>query len=95
MVIGVCQLELFLHENFSLKGKRQVLRSIVQRARNKFNVSIAEVEDQDLWQKAVLGVCAVGNDRQRVNSVLDQVINFIENTQLTDVGDSQIEIINY
>ena len=95
MVIGVCQLELFLHENFSLKGKRQVLRSIVQRARNKFNVSIAEVEDQDLWQKAVLGVCAVDNDRQRVNSVLDQVINFIENTQLTDVGDSQIEIINY
>jgi uncharacterized protein YlxP (DUF503 family) len=95
MVIGVCQLELFLHENFSLKGKRQVLRSIVQRARKKFNISIAEVEGQDLWQKAVLGVCAVGNDRQWVNSILDQVINFIENTQLTDVADFQIEIINY
>ena len=95
MVIGVCQLELFLHENFSLKGKRQVLRSIVQRARKKFNISIAEVEGQDLWQKAVLGICAVGNDRQWVNSILDQVINFIENTQLTDVADSQIEIINY
>jgi uncharacterized protein YlxP (DUF503 family) len=95
MVIGVCQLELFLHENFSLKGKRQVLRSIVQRARKKFNISIAEVEDQDLWQKAVLGICAVGNDRKFVNSTLDHVINFIENTQLTDVADSQIEIINY
>lgn len=95
MVVGVCQLDLFLHENFSLKGKRQVLRSIIQRARRRFNISIAEVEDQDLWQKAVLGICAVGNDRQKVNSTLDQVIRFIENTQLTDVADSQIEIINY
>jgi len=95
MVVGVCQLELYLHDNFSLKGKRQVLKSIVQRSRQRFNIAIAEVADQDLWQKAVLGICAVGNDRQRVNSTLDQVINFIEETQLTDVADSQIEIINY
>ena len=94
VVIGVCHLELFLHGNFSLKGKRQVLQSLVQRARKRFNISIAEVDDQDLWQKAVLGICAVGNDRQRVNSTLDQVVNFIENTHLTDVADSQIEIIN-
>jgi len=95
MVIGVCQMEIFLHENFSLKGKRQVLRSIVQRARKRFNISISEVEEHDLWQKAVLGICAVGNDRQHINSLLDQVINFIENTQLTDVANSQIEIINF
>jgi hypothetical protein len=95
MVIGVCHLELLLHENFSLKGKRQMLRSILQRARKRFNVSISEVADHDLWQRAVLGICAVGNDRQRVNSVLDQVINFIEDTRLTDVADSQIEIINF
>ena len=95
MVIGVCHLELLLHENFSLKGKRQILRSILQRARKRFNVSISEVADHDLWQRAVLGICAVGNDRQRVNSVLDQVINFIEDTRLTDVADSQIEIINF
>jgi uncharacterized protein YlxP (DUF503 family) len=95
MVVGVCQVELYLHDNFSLKGKRQVLKSLTQRARKRFNIAIAEVADQDLWQKAVLGICAVGNDRQRVNSTLDQVINFIEETQLTDVADSQIEIINY
>lgn len=95
MVVGVCQLELYLHDNFSLKGKRQVLKSIVQRARKRFNITIAEVAEQDLWQKAVLGICAVGNDRQRVNSTLDQVIHFIEETQLTDVADSQIEIMNY
>ena len=95
MVIGVCQLDLYLDENFSRKGKRQVIKSLIQRARQRFNISIAEVADQDLWQKAVLGFCAVSNDRQHVNSVLDHVIKFIEETQLTRVGDSQIEIINY
>jgi len=94
MVIGVCQLELFLHENFSLKGKRQVLQSIVQKARRRFNISIAEVEDQDLWQKAVLGICAVGNDQQFINSTLDRVVRFIEQTQLADVADSALEFIH-
>ncbi len=94
MVIGLCHLELLREGNFSLKGKRQVIKSIVDRARQRFNISIAEVEDQDLWQKAVLGVCTVANDRQRVNSILDKVVSFIENTNLAQVADSQIEIMN-
>ena len=94
MVIGLCHLELLLHGNFSLKGKRQVIKSVVERARQRFNISIAEVEDQDLWQKAVLGICTVSNDRQRVNSILDQVVSFIDNTHLAQVADSQIEIMN-
>jgi uncharacterized protein YlxP (DUF503 family) len=95
MVVGVCQIELLFHENFSLKGKRQILRSIIQRARKRFNISIAEVEGLDLWQKGILGVVAVGNDRKVVNSIMDQVLNFIEGTQLADVADSQMEIVNY
>ena len=94
MVIGLCRLELLLHGNFSLKGKRQVIKSIVDRTRQRFNISIAEVEDQDLWQKAVLGICTVSNDRQRVNSLLDRVLSFVENTHLAEVTDSQIEIMN-
>ena len=94
MVIGLCHLELLLEGNFSLKGKRQVVKSIVDRARQRFNISIAEVEDQELWQKAVLGVCTVANDRQRVNSILDKVVSFIEKTNLAQVTDSQIEIMN-
>ncbi len=94
MVIGLCHVELQLDGNFSLKGKRQVIKSLVTRARQRFNISIAEVEDQDLWQKAVLGICTVSNDRQRVNSILDQVVDFIENTNLAQVTDSQIEIMN-
>jgi hypothetical protein len=71
-----------------------VVKSIVDRARQRFNISIAEVEDQDLWQKAVLGICTISNDRQRVNSILDQVVSFIDNTHLAQVADSQIEIMN-
>lgn len=95
MVVGVGQVTLLLHDNFSLKGKRQVVKSVVQRVRQRFNIGIAEVAEQDLWQKAVLGICAVGNDRQLVNSVLDRVINFIEGMQLAEVADAQIEITNY
>ncbi len=95
MVIGVCQLELFLHENASLKGKRQVLKSIIQKTRQRFNVSISEVDAQDLWQKAVLGICAVGNDQPLVNSALDKVVQFIEQTQLAEVADSTLEFIHF
>lgn len=95
MVIGVCQLELFLHENASLKGKRQVLKSIIQKTRQKFNVSISEVDAQDLWQRAVLGICSVGNDQQVVNSALDKVVQFIEQTQLAEVADSTLEFIHF
>ena len=63
MVVGVLRLTLFLPENHSLKGKRQVLRSIKDRVRNKFNVSIAESDGHDMWQRAELGICQVGNDR--------------------------------
>jgi len=95
MVIGVCQLELFLHDNASLKGKRQVLKSIIQKTRHRFNVSISEVEAQDLWQKAILGICAVGSDQPFVNSTLDKVVQFIEQTQLADVADSDLEFIHF
>src|SRR6266849_1625608 len=70
MVVGVLQLTLFLPENHSLKGKRQVLRSIKDRVRNKFNVSIAESDGHDFWQRAELGICQVGSDRAFVDSAL-------------------------
>jgi uncharacterized protein len=95
MVVGVCRVELFLADNASLKGKRQVLKSILQKTRQRFNVSISEVADQDLWQKAVLGISVVSNDRQFVNSTLDKTVNFIEGLQLAEVADSEYEIINF
>ena len=94
MVVGVCQLRLVLHDVFSLKEKRGVLKRITGRVKNKFPVSIAEVADNDVLQSAVIGFCMVGNDRAFVNSVLDKVIDFIENLYLAEVVDQDIELIN-
>ncbi len=67
MVVGACRVTLRLPENHSLKGKRHVLRSIIERVKHKFNVSIAEIEDQDRWQVSQLGISCVSNDVQHVN----------------------------
>ena len=95
MVVGVLRLTLFLPENHSLKGKRQVLRAIKDRVRNKFNVSIAESDQHDVWQRAELGICQVGSDRPVVDAALREVVNFIESLGLAPLGEEQLEIINY
>jgi uncharacterized protein YlxP (DUF503 family) len=72
MVVGVLRLTLYIHGASSLKDKRQVLRKVVDRLRSRFNVSVAEVGDNDVWQRAVVGICAVANERAFVNEVLDK-----------------------
>ncbi|HUL29256.1 MAG TPA: DUF503 domain-containing protein [Thermodesulfobacteriota bacterium] len=93
MVIGVCKLDLLIPENHSLKEKRHVLRKLTDRVRNRFNVAISEVGDNDLWQRAQMGFCTVGNDRRHINSSLDKVINFIEQMNLVEMLQTEIEII--
>ncbi len=94
MVVGILRLTVFLPENHSLKGKRQVLRAIKDRVRGKFNVSVAETDGNDLWQRAEIGVCQVGNDRAFVDSALRQVANFIDALALAPLGEESVEIIN-
>jgi len=89
MNVGVCRMSLRLPENLSLKGKRQVLKSITTQVKNKFNVSIAEVDDQDLWQLATLGICCVSNNKRYTNEVLSKVVGFITNSRF------EVEILNY
>ena len=89
MNIGICTIKLRLPENLSLKGKRQVLKSITTRVRNKFNVSVAEVDDQNLWQLATLGICCVSNDKRYTNELLSKVVNFIID------GRFEVEIVDY
>jgi uncharacterized protein YlxP (DUF503 family) len=88
MNVGVCKLKLRLAENMSLKGKRQVIKPIITLIRNKYNVSIAEVEDNDLWQIATLGICFISNDSQYTDEVIASIINFINS------GRFEVEIIN-
>jgi len=93
MVIGVCQLDFRIPENQSLKGKRHVLRKMIDRVRHRFNVAISEVGDNDLWQRGQIGICTVGNDRRHINSSLDKVIDFIEQMNLVEMVRTDMEII--
>ncbi len=86
MTVGIARLTLFLPNSHSLKEKRMVLRRIKDRARQKFNLSIAEVGDNDLWQRVVLGVALVGNDRRFVESALDEIVRFVrDEAEVTNV----------
>jgi uncharacterized protein YlxP (DUF503 family) len=89
MNVGVCRVKLRFPENLSLKGKRQALKSITTRLRSRFNVSVAEVDDQQLWQLATLGICHVSNDSRYTNQVLSKVADFIVN------GRFEVEILDY
>jgi len=85
MVVGVCTVELWIPGSQSLKDKRQVLHSVKDRLRGKFNLSIAEVDGQDLWQKAVLGMACVANDGSYVEQVLEQALNVIKSMPTIEV----------
>ena len=89
MNVGVCTIRLRLPDNFSLKDKRQVLRSVTSRIRNTFNVSVAEVDDNDLWQAATLGISVVSNDKRHTDEVLSKVVNFITASRF------EMEVIDY
>lgn len=93
MVVGLCTVELFMAGNQSLKDKRQVLHSLKDRLRGKFNISIAEVDGQDLWQKAVLGLACVANDGGHVNQVLDHALNAIRGVPAVEVVRTQMELL--
>jgi len=97
MFVGILRLTLHLPGPGSLKSKRHLLRSALDRVKARYNVSIAEVADNDLWQKSVVGVSAVGNDHAFVNEILDKVAGFVASMhggQLL-ITDRQMEIASY
>lgn len=94
MHIGVARIALHLAENASLKGKRMVVRSVAQRVRNRFNVAVAEIDSQDVWQVATLGIVCVSDNPRHSNEVLSKVIDFIESERLdAEVGEVDFELI--
>ena len=95
MVIGICQLDLLIRETHSLKGKRRIVKQIIGRVKNKFNVSIAEVGDQDLWQRSHIGFCLVGNEKRFINSALDKILDFIETINSAEITNADIEILSF
>ena len=96
MTVGVCRVTLRLPENGSLKGKRQLLRSLTTRLRNKFNVAVAEVDDNDRWQIATVGVSCVSNDARHAREVLDNVVTFIQHSRLdAELLESETEVTHF
>jgi len=94
MVVGTLKVEFLLFDNRSLKGKRKVVRSMVDKVKSKFNASVAEVGANDKWQKIELGVSTVGNDRRHVDSSLNHILDFLESLCLAQIVDTEIDIIN-
>lgn len=78
MIIGACELELHLPEVHSLKEKRSILKSLLVRLRNTFNVSAAEVDHQDMWQSAVIGIVTVTNSSVYADQTMTKIIGWIE-----------------
>jgi len=96
MNLGVCRIKIRLPENQSLKGKRRVLNSLITRIRNKYNVAIAEVDDQELWQLATLGIACISNSTQHTDEILAKVVEFVSRSRLDiEILDYEVEIIPF
>ena len=92
MIVGTLKIRLVLRESHSLKDKRRVLKSLKDTLSNKFNISVAETDEQDVWQTAEIGVAAVGTDAPFVQSVLTSVVNYVRFFGGVELVDSEQEI---
>jgi uncharacterized protein len=93
VIVGTLLVELRLPGNHSLKGKRQVVKSLIARLHNRYNVAAAEVENNDRWQVATLGVACVSNSAPHANEILESVVSFIESDRLDlEITDYAIEV---
>jgi hypothetical protein len=92
MIVGSLRVRLLLRESRSLKDKRQVVRSIKDRLRNEFNVSVAEVEAQDNRQVAILGFAMVSNEAGHVRKALEQIVAALRNHPIAELLDHELEV---
>lgn len=94
MNAGICKVKIHLLESRSLKDKRRIVKSIISRLRNQYNISIAEVDDQDLWQMVSLGIACVSNQNQHVDEILSKVLGFItSNYPELEIVEQEMEIL--
>ena len=94
MVVGILRVELLLQDNRSLKGKRKIVKSMLDKVKHKFNVAIAEVGSNDKWQKIELGISAVGNDGRHLDASLSKVLTFLESLYLAEIVHYETELIH-
>ncbi len=93
MIVGLLTLDLHIPEANSLKSKRMVIKSLIDRTKNKFNVSIAEVDANDLWQRSVIGIALVANETQIINKVFEKIKNQVTNMHSVELIDATMELL--
>jgi uncharacterized protein YlxP (DUF503 family) len=95
MFVCVARLTLQIPDSGSLKAKRQVLRRVTERVKARFNVAVAEVDDQDLWQKASIALAVVGNERRHVDEQMEKIIHFVEEMYIAPLISRETEILAF
>lgn len=93
MIVGILKIELWLPMINSLKGKRMVLKSIKDRLRSSFNVSVSEVDYHDKWQRALLALAAVGQNKKYIDRLLGQVLKVVESYRHVELINHEIEML--
>ena len=95
MVIGVCKVLLSIDSAFSLKEKRQIIKSILGRVKSRFNTSIAEVDYNDSWKNTVIAAAYVSNNSKHAYSIMAKMVNFIESDTRAVLVDYTTEIMHF
>lgn len=95
MVVGFGILKFRLYECRSLKEKRRIIKPVIEKIRKKFNASVAETGDHNSFKVSEIGVSVTGNDRRVINSTIDKIIQSVEYMEMTDLIDTEFEIINF
>jgi uncharacterized protein YlxP (DUF503 family) len=95
MNTAICKIKFHLPESQSLKEKRRLIKPVITRLRNQFNISIAEVDDQDLWQLATIGISCVSNHDHHIDEMLTSIINFIKDSYPNiEIVEQEVEVFH-
>lgn len=92
MVVGVCIINLMIYDSNSLKEKRQVIRSLIERIKSRFNVSVAEIGLNDIWRSSEIAIACVSNERAHIDKTMNSILNFIDNDTRVEVVSCKLEI---
>lgn len=93
MVIGILKLELHIPASNSLKHKRMILNSLKGKLKNNFNISVAEVDGHDKWQRTTIAICQVSSEKNYIHKTMGKVLNFVELFNGTDLLNHELEIL--
>jgi hypothetical protein len=93
MTIGILRLVIFIPQSNSLKSKRMILHSLKARLRNSFNIAVTQIDDQDKWQKSTLAIVGIEKNKNTMNSILSNILNFIERMDTIQLINYEMEMI--